>query len=62
MNTNLLALIPVLVPDIQQIILHNKIIFVVDITYKTGFILLANILIYQHFNFYILQTNKLDIV
>lgn len=58
-NTNIPALILIL--NIWEIDIYNKIIYVIDIIYKIGFILLANIFIYQFSNFYILQVYSLDI-
>lgn len=45
---------PILAPDIGPMDLHDKIIYIVDMSYKAGFTLLANVLIYQLSNFHIL--------
>lgn len=34
--------------------IYNKIIYIIDIAHKVGFILLANLFIYQFSNIYIL--------
>lgn len=42
--------------------IHDRITYVVDVTYRTGFTSLADVFIYQLSNFHMLQTQKLDIV
>lgn len=51
-HNNILTLISIL--DIWEKNIYNRIIYIVNIISKTRFILLANIMIYQFFNIYIL--------
>ena len=60
MGTNIS--VPILVLNIREIDVYNRIIYIIDLAYKNRFTLLVNIFIYQLSNFYILQTQKLDVI